>query len=76
MLLFATIFFCTLSIAQQDCNMETAKHWERVPEGQALPFRCFQNAQVWAAENELIPAPPGEYYVIRCSKHSFGNRIG
>ena len=44
--------------------------WERVPGGNSLPFSCFANAEIWAAEHGLA-AQKGEYSKVRCSAHEF-----
>jgi hypothetical protein len=73
--LYAVILFCSLATSPVDCDEVSASRWERVPGGNSLLFRCFANAEIWAAEHGLAPQK-GEYSKVRCSAHEFGPRIG
>ena len=74
-MLYAVILFCSLATSPLDCDEVSASRWERVPGGNSLPFSCFANAEIWAAEHGLAPQK-GEYSKVRCSAHEFGARIG
>ena len=74
-MLYAVILFCSLATLPVDCDEVSAFRWERVPDGNSLPFSCFASAEIWAAEHGLAPQK-GEYSKVRCSAHEFGARIG
>lgn len=74
-MMYAVILFCALSVSARDCDEVTAKRFEHVPGGNALPFMCLKEAEAWAAEHGIVPGP-GEYPKIRCSRHEFGARVG
>ena len=54
-MLYAVILFCSLATLPVDCDEVSAFRWERVPGGNSLPFSCFANAEIWAAEHGLAP---------------------
>lgn len=74
-MMYAIILFCQLTVAAADCDEVSARAYERVPGGHELPFNCFKQAEVWAAEHELAPRG-GEFAKVRCSRHEFGARVG
>lgn len=74
-MMYAIILFCSVTVAAADCDEVSARAYERVPGGHELPFNCFKQAEVWAAEHHLTPRDK-EFTKVRCSRSEFGGRVG
>lgn len=79
-MLYALILVCSIAATPDvsNCDMTTALHYERAPEGSPLPLMCYKfGEQFYATTIEPSrPTKAGEYHRVVCSRSSFRGRWG
>ncbi len=67
MSMLAAIVVCSVAIPVQNCNERVAKDIYISPESYEVPFKCQQEAMIYAADHQII-RPPKEYIKVYCGE--------